>query len=305
MNDIMRYLQQKNEEMLAELKALVEQESPTKDKVLIDAIAASVAELFERLTGGRAEIIPNETYGNHVRGEWGFGEEQILLLGHFDTVWKQGILEEMPFRVEDGKAYGPGIFDMKGGLVQGIYALHALTAMKKPVQSRVVFLFTSDEEIGSPTSREWIEREAARSKCVFVLEPSASPHGALKTSRKGIGSFRLKTKGVPVHAGIDYERGRSAIEELSRQIIYLHGLTDLEAGSTVNVGVIKGGTAANVVAEEAEAEIDLRIQNEAEAKRMFELMLGAAPLQKDTSVEVTGGIRRPPMELNRPGGAAV
>jgi glutamate carboxypeptidase len=218
------------------------------------------------------------------------------MLAHFDTVWRKGELEKMPFRIEDGKAYGPGIFDMKGGLVQGIYALHALKSLKKEIGCKVVFLFTSDEEIGSPTSRELIEEEAKKSKCVLVLEPAMSPNGALKTSRKGVGLFHLKVTGRPSHSGIDHEKGRSAIEELARQIIYLHSLTNYGTGTTVNVGVIKGGTTSNVVAAEAEAEIDLRVRTQAEAERVIPLILGIQPQTDGTTLNITGGINRPPLE---------
>jgi glutamate carboxypeptidase len=296
MNDIRAYLQQKQDEMMGNLQGIVEQESPSRNKTLTDKLASSLADLFEKVTGGKAEIIKNEVYGNHVRGEWGSGKDQILLLAHFDTVWQEGMLEQMPFRIEEGKAYGPGIFDMKGGLLQGLYALNALKALGKKIDSRVVFLFTSDEEIGSPTSRPLIEREAKQSKCVLVLEPAMSPNAALKTSRKGVGIFHLKVKGVPAHSGIDYEKGISAIEELSQQISYLHQLTDLEVGTTVNVGVIKGGTTSNVVAAEAEADIDLRIKTQKEADRVIPIILGIKPKLQGTSLEITGGINRPPLE---------
>jgi glutamate carboxypeptidase len=296
MNDMLQYLQEKQKEMVENLRYLVEQESPSRNKSLTDKLAASIADLFVKLTGGTTEVIQNERYGNHIRAEWGSGQDQILILAHFDTVWTEGTLEKMPFRIEDGKAYGPGIFDMKGGLLQGLYALHALTALGKKVGSRVVCLFNSDEEIGSPTSRGWIEREAKKSKCVLVLEPSMSPNAALKTSRKGVGIFELNVKGVPVHAGIDYEKGRSAIEELARQITYLHSLSDLEKGTTVNVGVIKGGTTSNVVAAEAEADIDLRVRTQDEADRVIPLILGITPKVTGTTLEIRGGMNRPPLE---------
>lgn len=298
MNDILQYLQGKQTEMQENLRYLVEQESPSRNKSLTDKLSASIAELFKRLTGGTTEVIQNEEYGNHIRAEWGAGHDQILILAHFDTVWPEGTIKKMPFRIEEGKAYGPGTFDMKGGLLQGLYALHALTVLGKKIGSRVVCFFNSDEEIGSLSSQAWIEQEAAKSKCVLILEPSMSPNAALKTSRKGVGIFELKVKGVPVHAGIDYEKGRSAILEIAKQTTYLHSLSNLEKGTTVNVGVIKGGTTSNVVAAEAEAEIDLRVKTEEEADRVVPLILGITPNTPGTTVEITGGMNRSPLERN-------
>ncbi|WP_236692725.1 M20/M25/M40 family metallo-hydrolase [Aneurinibacillus tyrosinisolvens] len=161
---------------------------------------------------------------------------------------------------------------------------------------KVVFLFTSDEEIGSPTSRPLIEEEAGKSKCVLVLEPSMSPNRALKTSRKGVGIFTMKIRGIPSHAGVDHEKGRSAVEELARQITYLHSLTDYDIGTTVNVGFVKGGTISNVVAAEAEAEIDLRVVTQEEVNRMLPILLNLKSRSEGTIVEVTGGMNRPPLE---------
>jgi glutamate carboxypeptidase len=296
MNDLLSYLKEKQEDMLETLRTIVELESPSRDKALTDRTGKQVARIFTELTGGTTTTIPNEPYGDHIRGEWGSGEEQILILGHFDTVWREGDLVKMPFRVEDGKAFGPGIFDMKGGLIQGFYALNGLRALDKPLGCKVVFLLNSDEEIGSPTSRSLIEKEAKKSKYVLVLEPSMSPTAALKTSRKGVGIFQMQVSGLSTHAGVDHEKGRSAIEELARQITYLHSLTDYSMGTTVNVGVIKGGTASNVVAASAEADIDLRVVTQAEADRMVPLILGLAPLAEGTNVRVTGGMNRPPLE---------
>jgi glutamate carboxypeptidase len=296
MNEILTYLTEKQHEMVETLRYVVEMESPSNVKEMTDQTADSIASLFEKLTGGKASIIPNDRYGNHVRGEWGSGEEQILILAHFDTVWKKGTIQSMPFRTEGDKAYGPGVFDMKGGLVQGLFALHALKTLSRMPDGKVVFLFTSDEEVGSPTSRPLIEEEASKSKCVLVLEPSMSPNGALKTSRKGVGIFNMKIHGIPSHAGVDHEKGRSAVEELARQITYLHSLTDYGTGTTVNVGLAKGGTTSNVVAAEAEAEIDLRVVTQEEVNRMLPILLSLKPRSEGTTVEITGGINRPPLE---------
>jgi glutamate carboxypeptidase len=202
----------------------------------------------------------------------------------------------MPFRIEDGKAFGPGVFDMKAGIVQGLFALLALRELRRDIRCKIVFLMTSDEEIGSHTSRALIEAEAARSRCVLVLEPAAGPQGALKTSRKGTGTFRIDVKGVSAHAGLEPEKGRSAIEELSRQIVHLHGMSNAERGITLNVGRIKGGTASNVVAPSASALLDLRIQKLADADEVLPRILGIQPFLEGTRLTVQGELNRPPLE---------
>jgi glutamate carboxypeptidase len=296
MSEFLSYLQEKQGNMIDTLRTVVVQESPTLNKPLTDQAGSLIAQIFEDLTGGTTQVITNERYGNHIRGEWGEGRDQILLLAHFDTVWRKSDLEKIPFRMEGDKLYGPGVYDMKGGLVQGIYAIHALTVLKKRLGTKIVFLFTSDEEIGSPTSRALIEDEARKSKYVMVLEPSAGPNDALKTARKGVGLFHLEVSGRPSHAGADHQKGRSAIEELARQTVYLHGLTNYETGTTVNVGVISGGTTSNVVAASASADIDLRVTSQAEANRIVPLILGIVPQTEGVTLKMTGGMNRPPME---------
>ncbi|MDF9839403.1 MULTISPECIES: M20 family metallopeptidase [unclassified Paenibacillus] len=296
MSDILDYLKEKQDNMLATLQYIVEHESPTLDKLSVDALGVQLVRIFEELTGGRTAVIANETYGDHIRGEWGEGEEQILLLAHFDTVWKKGDWPQPLIAVEQDILSGPGVFDMKGGLVQGIYAIHALHALGKKLKSRIVFLFTSDEELGSPTSRKLIEEEAQQSKYVLVLEPSIARTNAVKTSRKGVGMFRLEVVGNASHAGADHQAGKSAVEELARQITYLHSLTDYSLGTTVNVGVISGGSTINVVAAKAAADIDLRVTSQAEADRVIPLIMGIQPVTEGTQIVVTGGMNRPPME---------
>jgi glutamate carboxypeptidase len=296
MGNIYEFLKERQEDMLDKLRFIVELESPSLDKELNDTIGYEISKLFEELTGGTATVIPNETYGNHYRAEWGDGDEQILVLAHFDTVWSKGTLEVMPFEVKDGKAHGPGVFDMKGGIIQGLFALHALTQLREEMGCKVVFLFNSDEEIGSPTSQKLIEEEAQKSKCVFVLEPAMSTAGALKTSRKGVGIFGLHIKGKPSHSGVDPEKGRSAISELAHQVLYLDSLTDFDLGTTVNVGVVQGGTTSNVIAAEAKADIDLRVKTDKEFERVVPLIKNLEPKTEGVSLQITGGINRPPLE---------
>lgn len=298
MNDIIEFLKEKETKMLELLKELVELESPSLDKEMTDHVGTWLAEQFKKLTGGTVEVIHNDQYGNHLRGEWGEGKDQLLLLTHFDTVWPKGTLERKPFRIEDGKAYGPGVFDMKGGIIQGLFAIHSLQQLGKKLNKKVVFLFTSDEEIGSLTSRSLIEQEAAKSERVFVLEPAMSTEGALKTARKGVGMFHLTVTGIPAHSGVDPEKGVSAIGEIAEHIRYLHSLTDLAIGTTVNVGTIQGGTTSNVMAAKAVAEVDLRVKTQDEFDRIIPLITQLTPYNDKAKVEITGGINRPPLERN-------
>lgn len=296
MHNIYELLEQKQGEMAAYLEEMVQRESPSKDKVLLDQLAAWISKSFEELTGGNATFIQNEAGGNHIRAEWGTGDKQLLIIGHFDTVWPKGTIKTMPFRVEEGKAYGPGVFDMKGGIIQGLFALHALKELKYVLDKRIVFLFNSDEEIGSPRSRKIIEEEAAKSEAAFVLEPAMGRDGNLKTFRKGAGIFDLDITGIPAHSGIDPTKGASALEELAHQIIYLHSLTDLDQGSTINVGKAEGGTAYNVVAEKASAELDLRVLNKEESDRIIPLIKHLKPKLTGTTISVTERMSRPPLE---------
>lgn len=281
------------DDILRDIQAFVERETPSTDKSALDAFATFLAEYARRMNGD-AKIIPVSERGNHVRVTWGSGSgKPALLIGHFDTVWPIGTLEKMPFRVEAGNAFGPGIFDMKSGLAQGFWAMRILREVLGS-ERPVVYLCNADEEIGSPTSRELIEHEARGAAAVFVLEPSH--HGALKTGRKGVGIFHVEVSGRAAHAGLDPFAGVSAIDELARIILELHGLTNRETGSTVNVGVITGGTRSNVTAAHATAEVDLRVATQAEAERMTRAILGVRPHLAGAEVMITGGMNRPPME---------
>jgi|HigsolmetaGSP12D_1036236.scaffolds.fasta_scaffold01356_2 glutamate carboxypeptidase len=298
MLEIYNYIENNKSQMYKLLKEIVEHESPSDDKEALDQLALWISEKFEELTGSKAEIIQNKYHGNHVRGEFGSGERQLLVLAHFDTVWPKGTLQKIPYSEKDGVAHGPGIFDMKGGLIQGLFAVHALYKLNKQLNKKIVFLFNSDEEIGSPTSQPLIEEEAKKSDAVFVLEPAISNAGSLKTERKGVGIFNIEVEGIPAHSGIDPEKGRSAIEELAHQIIYLHSLTDFETGTTINVGTINGGSRSNVIAEKAYAELDLRVKKKTEFDRVIPLIENLSPKVEGTTIKVTGGINRMPMEKN-------
>jgi glutamate carboxypeptidase len=289
-------LRPRRDAMVERLRSWVEHESPTRDKPALDALAGRLAAMLREL-GGEVAILPNPGGGDHVRARF-FGESHAphaLFLAHFDTVWPLGTLAQMPFRVEDGRAYGPGSYDMKSSLVLLEFALTALRDCGGVPPRPVVVLLTSDEEIGSPTSQALIESEAAGAAYALVPEPPL-PGGGLKTARKGVGHFTIEVTGRAAHAGVEPGKGISAIVELAHQILAITRLADPAAGTTLNVGIIEGGSATNVVAASATAKVDVRVTAMAEARRVERAMAGLAPVLSGTSVRVSGGVNRPPME---------
>lgn len=291
--EIKGYLQSNQANIVADLELLVRAESPSTDKERVDQCGHVLQTLFREHLGLEAEVMPHPVQGNSLRFTYGSGEGQILLLGHLDTVWEVGRLS---YRVEGNRAYGPGIMDMKGGIIQALWAVKACKELYIPINKKVVFLCTSDEEIGSPTSREWIEQESLKSDAVLVLEPPVARTGELKTARKGVGIYSIKIRGKAAHAGSHRTDGISAVEEMARQILYLHSLTDYERGTTVNVGIAGGGTRTNTVAEQAELRVDTRMTSADEGSRIESLMRSIKPHIDGISLEVEGGISRPPME---------
>lgn len=277
-------------------------ESPTTDKAAADRCGAEIAAAVEGL-GGRVTRLPRAEVADHLRAEFGRGGRQLLLLGHFDTVWPVGQLARMPVELRGDRLHGPGVYDMKAGIAIGLLAIEAVLAVEPPRDRRLVLLLTSDEETGSATSREVIEAEARRSEAVFVLEPALAG-GGVKTRRKGVGVFELVVHGVAAHAGVDPGRGASAIHELARQIVALSALQDLDRGVSVNVGLVRGGTRSNVVAERAEAEVDVRVDTMADAGRVERALRGLTAVTPGARLEVSGGFNRPPMERT-PGVAAL
>src|SRR5215475_15729226 len=245
-------------EALTFLEQMVSMESPSYDKGLTDKFVQFLASKFQEI-GGEVDIVPAVKVGDHLRVKFsGHYTDRVLLLGHTDTVWTAGEITKRPFKIENARATGPGVFDMKAGVLLMWMVLRALKA--RPV----TVLLNSDEEIGSGSSRGLIESEASQCRAVFVLEPSL-PGGALKTARKGVGRFTVKAIGRAAHAGVDPEKGVNAIEEIARQILRLHGMTDATRGTTVTVGVVGGGTRSNVVPAEAAVDIDVRIASVEEA----------------------------------------
>jgi glutamate carboxypeptidase len=276
--------------MLEALERLVKAESPSLDKSLCDSCADLVAELFtDHLSGGVVRHRREEA-GDHLEVHCGEGPHPILLLLHYDTVWPEGTLARLPFRVEGDRVQGPGSYDMKAGIVEAAFAL------KRARPGRpVVALITSDEEVGSLSSRELIEGLGRQAAAVLVLEP-ATTGGAIKTARKGVADFTLRVEGRAAHAGVEPEKGISAIDELARQVLRVRALADPGKGTTVNVGVISGGTRPNVVAAHAEAKIDVRIASASEAQRIVGAIHSLRPEIGGARLQVEGGMDRPPME---------
>jgi len=283
--------------MLERLRKLVEIESPSGDKAAVnraaDVVAAWCAEL-----GGRVKRHKQKEHGDLL--EISFGpvkrkEKPVLLLGHLDTVWEMGTLAKMPWREDRKKIYGPGVYDMKSGVMMALTAVAALQdcgGLKTPT----VLLLVSEEEIGSPVSRPMTEKIARTCSAAFVMEPAQGLHGAYKTARKGIANYELRVRGVAAHSGVDFEKGHSAVLELMRVLAKVETFTDLKRGLTVNPGVIGGGTRSNVIAAEAWADVDVRVTRAADAVRVEKMFRGLKCVDKKCSLTVTGGMNRPPME---------
>jgi glutamate carboxypeptidase len=294
MPDVLTYCGAEQSWVRELLESLVRLESPSDDKPAVDRCGDEIEHRLRSL-GATVRRFPQTARGAHVRAEFsGATTTQVLLLGHFDTVWRVGTIESMPLQERDGRLYGPGVFDMKAGIAIAMLAMRALAATRRRAP-RVVMLWTADEEVGSGTSRALVEEEARRSEAVLVLEP-ALPGGAAKTSRKGVGDFTLTVHGVSAHAGLDPGKGASAIHELARQVLALEALQDLSRGISVNVGTIAGGTRANVIADRASAEVDVRVPTVADAARLDAVIRALTPFHPLTRLDVAGGINRPPLE---------
>jgi glutamate carboxypeptidase len=292
--DLQNFCRGERDWLLETIEALVRLESPTPDKAAVDRCGA---ELASRLTaiGGRVTRLTRPERGDHLLAEFGCGASQILLLGHFDTVWPVGQLDRMPLTQSGGRLHGPGVFDMKAGIALGMLATRALLETGVPVAHRIVMLWTTDEEIGSGSSRAAIEEEARRSDAVLVLEPSL-PGGAVKTSRKGCGAYQLVVRGIAAHAGIEPEKGASAVHELAHQILRVNGLQDLDRGISVNVVQVSGGLRSNVIPDEARAVVDVRVPTAEAAAEVDAVFRGLQPVDPRTSIQASGGIDRPPLE---------
>jgi len=299
---LLAWAKQHRPQMVSWIQRAVEQESPSSNKPALDGMCALLAGQFGAL-GGAVKVIGGPA-GNHLHVNFETAKAtakekklgRILLLGHHDTVWELGTLREMPFCARGGKLYGPGVLDMKTGLAQIWFAIRSLKEIYGALPRPVTVLSVADEEVGSRTSRPLTEKLARECAAVLVLEPGQGPAGALKTARKGIGHYHVKVRGCAAHAGVDFAAGSSAIVELAKQIQAITKFTDSRRGITVNPGVVRGGTRSNVVAAEAEVEVDVRIAHARDGKMLAKKFHALKTFDKKCSVESSGGINRPPME---------
>jgi glutamate carboxypeptidase len=295
------HFEDRTDAMIETIRHLVEIESPSDHKASVDRIADFLAQKFAEL-GGKIRRHRSHDFGDSLQVDFPANSnanpkrKPVLLLGHYDTVYPLGTLAKMPCLLEEGRLRGPGVLDMKSGIAFMLHAIDALQAWHGALPRPVTVLLVSDEEVGSHSSRKITEALAQRSAGVLVLEPAAGLRGALKTARKGVGEYSLRVTGVAAHAGLDPARGHSAILELARQIAVIAKLTNLRDGTTVNPGVIAGGTRSNVIAAEASAQIDARIKKARQAAVIDRRLRALKPFDKNCRLEVTGGINRLPME---------
>src|SRR4030088_3139861 len=286
------------------IRRWVEIETPTEAPNQINRLATLVADGYRDSPVTIERVAGSDGCGDHimVRSSWGQDQPGILVLSHLDTVHPLGFIERLPFRIEGDSAFGPGIYDMKGGAYLAYHAFRQLCAGAERSPLGVTQLYVSDEEIGSPTSRALIEAEGRKAKYVLVTEP-AREGGKIVTGRKGVARFEIFVKGVPAHAGTRPEDGRSAIRELANIIQTLEAMNDPKRGVTVNVGVVRGGTKPNVIAEEAYAEVDMRVPSVADADDLVPKILNLKSRTEGVSVKVVGELNRPPYEKGNAGAA--
>lgn len=295
----LQFAQAHEREIIETIRTMVECESPSDDAAAVNRQVELICDLLSaeaRLT--RKKAAP---YGDHLLIEFHLPgpkrkDGQILALGHTDTVYPLGTLRTMRFRESEGRLWGPGVLDMKGGIVFFIWAMRAIREAGRPVKRRVILQLNSDEEVGSLSSRPLTEKTAAKSDFVLVLEPGTGLTGKLKTARKGVGVYRVKVNGVGAHAGVDFQNGANAIVELARQTQTISSFTDLSKGLTVNPGVIRGGSRTNVVPNEADLDVDIRVARLRDAVALDRKFKSLKTLDKRCRVEITGGLNRPPME---------
>ena len=295
--DLARAVARSRPKMLERIAELVGIESPTEDWTAVNRCVALVEEWI-KTSGGESRRKRQRSAGDLLIGRFGPARTKakpLMLLGHLDTVFPLGTLKKMPFRLRGGRAWGPGVLDMKGGVVMALTALQLLAEAGR-LSRPVIFLLNSDEETGSQHSRELTESLAKKCASVFVLEPAQGLAGAYKTARKGVANYRLQVHGVAAHSGVDFAHGHSAVLELARQIETASAFTDPARGITVNAGVIGGGTRSNVVAAEAWADFDVRIAKAVDAQRVDRRFRSLRALDRRCTLEVEGGLNRPPME---------
>jgi glutamate carboxypeptidase len=303
MQEILGFLRTREAAMVRLLKRFVMCESPTDSKAAVDVFGRIVAEEW-RKRGAKVETVRQKQAGNHIHASWPdkpsrpahSKAKQILVLGHLDTVYEIGTLKKMPFTVKGGRAFGPGVFDMKAGLVIALSAVDALASVNWLPHRRIVFVWTSDEETGSESSRKIIEQEARRSAAVLVLEPASGPDGKLKTQRKAIGTAELIISGRAAHAGLDPDAGINAVHEMALQTERLMRVTDPGRGVTVTPTIARGGTRSNVIPAQARLTVDLRAATVGDMRRVEHKLKSLRPILPGARVAVTGGFSRPPLE---------
>jgi glutamate carboxypeptidase len=297
MDPVMSWARQNQSATIGLIREFVECESPSDSPSAVHRFMGLLGEsvrdiAVSRLSRDGAFVCKFKLPGRSKKGH-------LLALGHADTVWPIGTIRTMPFRRAKGRLWGPGVLDMKAGLAFFIFAMRALVELDIPVPNQVALLVNPDEETGSKTSRKGTETVARQSNAVLVLEPGTGLEGKAKTARKGIGAWTLKVRGIASHAGVDFAKGSSAVVELARQIEVIAGFTDLERGITVNPGVISGGTRSNVIAAEASAEFDFRVPFLVDVKALDRKFRSLKPFDKRCTLELTGGLNRPPMERSK------
>ena len=297
--ELLRVLRPQLPDMLRVLRLFVASESPSLEKTAADRCCSVIAKEWRR-SGTHVERISQKRRGDHLRIFFAPNQPraagQLLVLGHYDTVYSTGTLKEMPFRISAGKAYGPGIFDMKAGIVQALFALQALQRTRVRAKKQIVFLWTSDEEIGSESSRKLVEAEARCSDAVFVLEPSFGPRGLVKTARKGVGEAQLIVQGRASHAGLAPEEGINAVHELATQLTRIEKWNDIRRGISINADIVEGGTRTNVIADRARAVLDLRALRASDMRSVESRLHALRPVHRGAKLKITGGFDRPPLE---------
>jgi glutamate carboxypeptidase len=300
--EILGYAENSLPKLIEDIRQLVELESPSNNKQAVDRCGDFIRQRFAEL--GQPKVHRQSAFGDQLQIDFAANGDSrsakpILLLGHYDTVWDVGTLSTMPFRNEQGRLWGPGVFDMKSGIAIAACALQALQQVHGGLPRPVTLLLNPDEEVGSEVSREITEKLARKSAAVLVLEPAQGLDGKVKTARKGVGDFTVKVHGTAAHSGLDFEKGQNAVVELARQIDRIAGFTDLDRGLTVSVNVIRGGTKANVVPAEASADVDVRIGKLKDAALVEKKFRGLKPFNRNCRLEITGGINRPPLERTK------
>ena len=283
----------RSEDLLAELAKWVAMETPTTDAASVNRLMDVAEGELARAGAALTRIPGRDGFGDNLIARTPGEGKPVLVAGHLDTVWSHGTLDDMPYQVNGEKAHGPGIYDMKAGSFLAFHAVCSILRQQTKTRRPIVLLLTPDEEVGSPTSREWIEREAAVAACVLIPEP-AGQGGACVTARKGVGRFVMRVEGRGAHSGGAFQDGASAVVELARQIVRIHDMVDLDRGITLNAAPVWGGSRPNVISPDAGCEIDLRVNSIPDGEHMERMLLETTALTPGCRVVVEGGMNRPP-----------